>query len=58
MEEQKCLKIEIMNNERKKDKEATECVTDLDKLNLVKILNSGLVLGSSPFSQLPQLPQK
>ena len=35
-----------------------ECVADLDKLNLVKIHNGGLNLGSSQFSLLTQLPQK
>ena len=31
--------------------------TDLDKLNLVQIWYGGLVLGSSQFPLLPQLPQ-
>ena len=31
----------------------TECVTDLDKLNLVKFGKGGLVLGLSQFSLLP-----
>ena len=30
-------------------------ITDLDKLNLVKIRNGGLVLGSSQFSLLPKI---
>ena len=34
------------------------CITDLDKLNLVKICNGGLGLGSKQFPLLPQLPQK
>ena len=33
-------------------------ITDLDKLILVKIGNGGLVLSSSQFLLLPQLPQK
>ena len=33
-------------------------ITNLDKFNLVKICNGGLVLGSSQFSLLPKLPQK
>ena len=33
-------------------------ITDLDKLKLVKIGNGGLVLSSSQFILLPQLPQK
>ncbi len=32
-------------------------ITDFDKLNLVRLRNSGLVLGSSQFSILSQLPQ-
>ena len=36
----------------------TVCITDLFKLNLVKIRNGGLVLCSSQFPVLPQLPQK
>jgi len=38
--------------------ENTKRVTDLDKLNLVKPRNVAMVLGSSQFSILPQLPQK
>jgi len=34
----------------------TECFTDLDKLYLIKFALGGLVLDSSPFSKLPQLP--
>ena len=34
----------------------TECVRDLDKLNLVKFGYGGLGLGSSQFLLLPQLP--
>ena len=37
---------------------STECVSNLDKLNLVKLGNGGLVLGSIPFLLLPKLPQK
>ena len=37
---------------------ATLRITDLDKLNLVKLDNGGLVLGSSQFLLLSQLPQK
>ena len=37
---------------------ATECVKDLDKLILVKFVDVGLVLGSSKFLLLPQLPKK
>ena len=33
-------------------------IMDLYKLNLVKFCKSGLVLGSSQFPLLPQLPQK
>ena len=33
-------------------------ITDMDKLNLVKLGNGGLVSGSSQFLLLPQLPQK
>ena len=33
-------------------------ILDLNKLNLVKIRNGGLVLSSSQFPLLPQLPQK
>ena len=33
-------------------------ITDEDKLNLVKFGIGGLVLGSSQFLLLPQLPQK
>jgi len=33
-------------------------LTDLDKLNLVKLGYGGSVLGSSQFLRLPQLPQK
>ena len=33
-------------------------IMDLDKLNLVKFCYGGLILGSSLFSLLPQLPQK
>ena len=39
-------------------KVSTECVTDLDKLDLVKFDYGGLVLGSSQFSLLAQLSQK
>ena len=35
-----------------------ECVTDLDKLNLVKFGFGGFILGFSLFSLLPKLPQK
>ena len=35
----------------------TECVMGLDKLNLVKFHNDGLILDLSQFSILPQLPQ-
>ena len=33
-------------------------IMDLDELNLVKFCYGGLILGSSLFSLLPQLPQK
>ena len=33
-------------------------ITDLDKLNLVKIQNGGQVSGSSQFPLMPRLPQK
>ena len=36
----------------------TECVMDLDKLNLVYLGYGGSVLGLSQFLILPQLPQK
>ena len=36
----------------------TVCITDLNKLNLVKLVYGGSVLGSSQFSLLSQLPQK
>ena len=36
----------------------TECVMDLEKLNLVKLGYGGLGLGSSQFLLLPQMPQK
>ena len=35
---------------------STECVRDLDKINIIH--NGGLVLGSCQFLLLPQLPQK
>ena len=35
-----------------------EFITDLDKLNLVILVYGGLILGSSRFFLLPQLPQK
>ena len=38
--------------------DSTECVKDLDKLNLFKFAYGGLVLNSSQFSLLPQLLQK
>ena len=37
---------------------STVCITDLNKLNLVKFAYGGLVSGSSKFLPLPQLPQK
>ena len=37
---------------------STECIRDLDKLNLVKFDNGCFVQGSGQFSSLPQLPQK
>ncbi len=33
-------------------------ILDLDKLNLVELVYSGLVLGSSPFLLLPKVSQK
>ena len=36
----------------------TVCIKNLDKLNLVKIRNGGLVLGLSQFLLQPQLSQK
>ena len=33
-------------------------IKNLDKLNLLKLANGGLVLGSSQFLLLPQLPLK
>ena len=36
----------------------SECVTDLDELNLVELCNGVLVLSSSQFSLLPELSQK
>jgi len=35
-----------------------ECLTDLEKLDLVQFANGGLVLGLSHFLKLLQLPQK
>ena len=35
----------------------TECVTDLDKFNLIILGNGGLVLGSSQILLLPSLPK-
>ena len=35
-----------------------QCVTDLDKLNLVKLGYGGLILGWRQFLLLLQLPQK
>ena len=40
------------------DQHSTVRITDLDKLNLVKIRNGVLVLGSSQYLLLPQPPQK
>jgi len=40
------------------DLSATECFTDLDKPNMVKISQGGMVLGLNQFLPLPQLPQK
>ena len=37
---------------------ATVYIKDLDKLNLVKLVNGGLVLGSSHFLLLPHMPKK
>ena len=37
---------------------ATECVMELDKLNLVKLGYGGSVLSSSHFLLIPQQPQK
>ena len=37
---------------------STVRITDLGKLNLVKIRNGGVVLGSSKFPQQPQQPRK
>ena len=45
---------ELMNNLRRH----IVRFTDLDKLNLVKNHDGELVLGSSQFQVLPQLPQK
>ncbi len=36
----------------------TECITDLDKLNVVKLGDGYLVLGFNQFSLLTYLPQK
>ena len=37
---------------------STECFTDLDNLNLVKLCNGGLALGSSKYLPLPQVHQE
>ena len=37
---------------------SAECVTDLDKLNLLKLGYGGLVLGLRQFLRLPQLAPK
>ena len=54
--------METWHSWKKQDHFLTSCstvrITDLDKLNLVKICNGGLVLGSSQLLVLPQLPQK
>ena len=47
----------IMQVRRVYDK-TTVCITELNKLNLVKRVYGGSVVGSSQFSLLPQLPQK
>jgi len=36
---------------------STELLKGLDKLNLVEFAHAGIVLGSSQFFLLPQLPQ-
>ena len=38
-------------------KSSTLHITDLDRLNMVKLCNVGLVLGSNKFLPLSQLPQ-